>query len=316
MPGRPLRPVTHVEIWNFPNLGNLAPKSSLNSEEAARNLYAKILVAVYAAIKSHWPDVQVVGFGTNGIDRCDVPFIEGVVAQGPRVARSFDILSTRPYTMPDPPEVDAVRTWGSYSVAGSLAAIRKSLAMHGSGSPPIWYTLAGWPIQPADAGRVDHGGKQAECVSPLLQAAYLVRLYAYALRLGVARVYIRATDTDGGSFGLFSGDGAWRPAAKAVQTMIKLMPCPRIAETISDGQDGYYAYELVADARGAAVSRSKARSRTVIMAWNLQGANRVEIPLRAHIATLVDMLGNEKRIPIKQGKAAVEVSPTPVYIKF
>ena len=128
-------------------------------------------------------------------------------------------------------------------------------------------------------------------------------------------MYIRATDTDGGSFGLFSGDGAWRPAAKAVQTMIKLMPCPRIAETISDGQDGYYAYELVADARGAAVSRSKARSRTVIMAWNLQGANRVEIR-RAHIATLVDMLGNEKRIPIKQGKAAVEVSPTPVYIKF
>ena len=252
--------------------------------------------------------MQVVGFGAGGASADDVRFIRNVLDADPNVAQCFDILSTHPYVPPAPPETDAVRSWGSYSIAKGLDSIRKTLAKHGAGEKPIWYTEMGWPITKADGGFYET--KEKDLATPLLQAAYVCRTYAYAMRLGVERVHIMfATDTDNFNAGFFLRDGKWRPSATAVQTMIAQMLRPGLQRAISDGAGGFYAYEFICDVQvpdGPAF---------VTMAWNVEGPKTVEIPVKGAKATLVDMLGAEKPLKAKDGKVMVEVGPLPVYIR-
>ena len=182
---------------------------------------------------------------------------------------------------------------------------------HGSGDKPIWYSEMGWPISKADGGYF--AMKDKDFATPLLQAAYVCRTYAYAMRLGVGRVHIMfATDTDNFNAGFFLRDGTWRPAAKAVETMISLMGTPRLESAISDGKDGYYAYCFYT----AAPRTEIAGDPCVVMAWNVAGPKTVEIALkRAGKPVLIDMLGNPKLLEAKDGKVTVEVGPLPVYIK-
>jgi hypothetical protein len=256
--------------------------------------------------------VTVIGFGAGGASAGDLRFIRNVLAKDPKAAKSFDALSTHPYVPPAPPEADAVRSWGSYSVAKSLDAIRKNLTEYKIADKPIWYTEVGWPISKADGGYFPTKGE--DFVSPLLQAAYVCRLYAYAVRLGVERVHIMfATDTDNFNAGFFLRDGKWRPSATAVATMIQLIPSPRLESALSDGADGYYAYAFY---RASVPRTETAGDARVIMAWNVAGPKTVEIPLAGRgKPVLVDMLGGEKPLEAKGGKVTVEVGPLPIYIR-
>jgi hypothetical protein len=304
------RPVTFVEIWNEPNFQYMIPDSNDRTSVEARReaLYAKVLPAAYQAIKKRWPAVQVVGFGAGGSSAGDLRFIQHVLEADANVAKSFDILSTHPYVEPAPPETDAIRSWGSYSIAKGLDTIRKTLAKNGAGDKPIWYTEMGWPLSKADGGFFDM--KDTAFATPLLQAAYVCRTYALAMRLGVERVHIMfATDTDNFNAGFFLRDGAWRSSAKAVETMIHLMPRPAIQSALSDGKDGYYAYKLISD------TRLGADQAPVIMAWNVAGPKTVDIPMGGTSAKVTDMLGAEKTVPVKDGKLTIEVGPLPVYVR-
>jgi hypothetical protein len=333
-PASPKRPILFVEIWNEPNFQYMIPDSNDRKKDNAQRdaLYAKVLPAACQAIKKRWPTVNVVGFGAGGASADDVRFIRNVLKADPGVAKSFDILSTHPYVDPVGPETDAVRSWGSYSIAKGLDSIRKALGEHGAGDKPIWYSEMGWPISKADGGYF--AMKDKDYATPLLQAAYVCRTYAYAMRLGVGRVHIMfATDTDNFNAGFFLRDGTWRPSAKAVETMIGLLTTPRLESAISDGKDGYYAYRFYT----AAAPRTEiAGDPTVIMAWNVTGPKTVEIavsnrgkPVLGDLEvndrtvkvpvvdrrTVFDMLGNQKPLAVKDGKVTVEVGPLPVYIK-
>jgi len=297
-------------MWNEPNFQYMIPDSNDRKKDNAQRdpLYAKVLSATHQAVKKRWPAVQVVGFGAGGASADDVRFIRNVLDADPNVAKCFDILSTHPYVTPAPPETDAVRSWGSYSIAKGLDNIRKVLTKYGAGERPVWYTEMGWPITKADGGFYET--KEKDLATPLLQAAYVCRTYAYAMRLGVDRVHIMfATDTDNFNAGFFLRDGKWRPSATAVQTMIAQMPRPKLQSAISDGTGGYYAYEFVRD------TLVDGRPTFVIMAWNVEGPKTVEIPVKGAKATLVDMLGNEKPLEAKDGKVTVEVGPLPVYVR-
>lgn len=312
-PKMPKRPVLFLEIWNEPNFQYMIPDSNDRKKDNAQRdpLYAKVLSAAHAAIKKRWPAVQVVGFGAGGAAADDVRFVRNVLDADAKAAKSFDILSTHPYVTPAPPETDAVRSWGTYSIAKGLDAIRKTLAEHGAGQRPIWYSEVGWPITKADGGFYET--KEKDLATPLLQAAYVCRLYAYSVRLGVERVHIMfATDTDNFNAGFFLRDGKWRPSATAVQNMINLLPFPRFERAISDGADGYYAYSFF---YARTPTTEQPGDAHVVMAWNVEGPKTVEIPIRGSKAGLVDMLGNEKPLEVKDGKVTVEVGPLPVYVR-
>ncbi len=274
--------------------------------EAARfALYAKLLPAAYAAAKDWSKEVNVVGFGAGGSSAGDIRFIQSVNAAGPAALRSYDILSTHPYVEPVAPEATSVQSWGRYSIAASLAAIRADLAAHGRAETPIWYTEVGWPISKQDGGVYAMAGTQ---VSPDLQAAYVCRLYAFAQRLGVRRVDIMSVnDTDNFNSGFFQRDGSWRPSAHAVQTMIQLMPSPRLIGVVSDGEGGYFAYRFAPKEDPAAAP--------VLMAWNVAGPKVVELPVKASRATIIDLLGHRQTVAVAGDKIRLEIGPLPVYVR-
>ncbi|NIA21258.1 MAG: hypothetical protein GWP05_04650 [Anaerolineaceae bacterium] len=311
-PGLPKLPIMHVEIWNEPNFQYMIPDREPRAEvEAEREaLYAKVLPAAHKAIKARWPTVTVVGFGAGGSSSGDLRFIKHVHGNSPAVARSYDILSTHPYMAPVAPEAHFIKPWGGYAVGPNLAKLRKTLAEHGRGSAPIWYTEVGWPISQAEGGHFKTDPKRTY-VSPVLQAAYVCRMYALAMRLGVQRVHIMfATDTDNFNGGFFLRDKSWRPSAYAVQNMIRLLPRPKLTKVISDGKDGFYTYSFMADTWAL-------RRRIlppVVMAWNVGGPKTVEIPFPWTKVTVTDMLGNNKKVVAKDGKVSVEVGPCPIYI--
>ena len=312
-PGLPIRPITALEIWNEPNFQYMIPDREPRAEvEREREaLYAKLLPAAYQAIKTKWPDVRVLGFSGGGASACDLRFIANVWKQNPDlISHSFDILSTHPYVDPAPPEADSVRSWGSYSVAKSLATIRTTIE---SPTTPIWYTEVGWPMSKADGGYFSTKAGEP-MVDPQLQAAYVCRMYALALRLGVERVHIMfATDTDNFNAGFFLRDKAWRPSAYAAQTMFKVMPFPKLTGAINDGNDGWCAWNFIADAQ------SKEKSPMVTMAFNIAGPKHVELPWPAPKATVVDMLGATRRISAASAADGtwmllIDIGPCPVYL--
>jgi len=313
-PDVPVRPILHVEIWNEPNFQYMippregTPRPQIEAEREA--LYAKVLPAAYKAVKAKWPTVHVVGFGAGGASAGDLRWFKNVHAKSPEVAKSYDIASTHPYSPPVPPEAWHIKSWGGFSMATSLDTIRKTLAGHGRGNVPIWYTEMGWPISKADGGHFDTDPKK-EYATPLLQAAYVCRAYAMAMRLRVERVHIMfATDTDNFNGGFFLRDKSWRPSAKAVQTMIRLMPHPKLTKALSDGKDGYYAYRFDPDTRPI----GDRRPMEFTMAWNVAGPRNVELPCPAATAMVIDMLGHRKTVKAADGNVAVEVGPCPVYV--
>lgn len=312
-PDVPVHPITHIEVWNEPNFQYMIPpregvdRPTVEAEREA--LYAKLLPLVYKTVKARWPKVTVVGFGAGGSSAGDLRFIEHVHNLSPKVARSYDILSTHPYTQPAPPDARALRSWGGYSVASSLETVRKTLAAHGRSDAPIWYTEIGWVISRAEGGRFPPKGGTTP-LTQALQAAYVCRLYALSQRLNVDRVHIMfITDSDGFNGGFFRReDNAWRQSAWAARSMIHLMPHPKLVAAPIDGEDGTFAYEFVADARKRSIAPH------VVMAWNVAGPKTIELPCKAPSATVVDMLGHRKTVEAAGGKVKVDIGPCPVYV--
>ncbi|RKX44862.1 MAG: hypothetical protein DRP64_05700 [Verrucomicrobia bacterium] len=313
-PELPQRPIVDVELWNEPNFQYMIPRDQRpwQEQEAEKEaLYAKLLPAIYTATKQKHPDANIIGFATGGMSGGDLRFIQHAHELNPAVASSYDVLSTHPYVRPAAPEASAVHSWGSYSIARSLDTIRNTLDKYGRGDTPIWYTEIGWPILEEDGGHFSTT-KPRECVPPLFQAAYVCRTYALALRLNVERVHIMyVTDADHFNAGFFDKDTkAWRPAAKAVQTMIAAMPNPKLTGSFSDGADGYYAYTYLADGQAGAGAENQ-----IIMAWNLTGPKTVRFDGLPEKVAITDMLGTQQTLPTTNGTLALEIGPYPVYIK-
>jgi len=312
-PTLPKRPIMYVEILNEPNFHYMVPQREGASREKLVEervaLYAKLLPAVYKAIKAKWPTVTVVGFGAGGAARADVGFITKVCKLNPAIGASYDILSTHPYSRPVPFEAFQFKKWGGWASIASLHEIRKAMAAAGATDKPIWYTELGWPISLADGGRFSPQLAKRPFTPIQLQAAHIVRSYAISLRLGVGRVHImHATDTDRFNGGVFTQKGVWRPAAYATQTMISVMPHPRLLGAIHDGSDGLYAYTFDPNA-------TDKDTTPVLMAWNVAGPKTIELPVPAgKAAAAVDMLGHRTSLKVADGKVSVTIGPCPVYI--
>jgi hypothetical protein len=303
--------IKYVHVWNEPNFHYListqATTQAAQQQKAA--LYGKLLLRVSGVIRERWPSVQILGFDTGRANPNSSDFIRTVYESYPSLHDAYDILATHPGVDPVPPEADNVNTWGSYSIARNTAAIRDILrAQSPGGRKRIWFTEGGWKI-PYSSGGLSQSNPEMT-VSPLMQAAYVCRYYATALRLAVDRVtpfFIVDTNTLNGGF--FDGQTKqWRPSAYAVQNMIAVMPAPKLIEVLQDGEDdGLFVYRFRPDA-------TVASQDSVIMAWNVEGPKQVSLELGSAQIQIVDMLGGTATAT-GTGTYDLDVGPYPIYIK-
>ncbi len=307
-PGVAVRPIEEVEIWNEPNFQYLIPPDGRPQEEleaAREQLYVKLLRGVYPALKAKHPQVTIAGMAGGGMSAGDLRFVDHVHASSAELTGFYDVLSTHPYVRPAPPEANALESWGSYSIARSVDYLRRAIASHGAVDRPVWITEIGWPISQADGGRYPAPATQS-FATPLLQAAYICRTYALALRLGVSRVHVMfTTDTDHFNAGFFERDGRWRPSAHAVKTMIQQMPDPHLSGALSDGAEGYYAYTFTSPGQNP-----------VIMAWNVAGPRAAQIPVPTEQVRVTDMFGHQTEKAAAKGLVTLTVGPCPVYLSW
>lgn len=352
-PEVPHRPIKAIEIFNEPNFWYLdtprkqhldwakKPKSEkerLEVEARREALYARLLTEVHAAVKERWPDVQVVGFAAGGSAMADVRFIRNVHDADPAVGRSYDILSTHPYvTRPCAPEGVVMRPWGEYSIADNLLSIRETMKAHDSVEKPICYTEQGWavnlrsggsfqdPIRPPDDGFAESSASldgipydidPRKWIDPLTHAAYITRMYAQCLRMGIDRhFFMSIVDTDGFNSGFLQKDGTSRSAAIATRTMIDLMPHPKLIEVIADGENGIFIYRFDPDVNAPG-------DKPVTMAWSVE-LNQFSWPLFGEEHALFDdrpveaitMLGERKMVEPEDQPLFFELGPVPLYLR-
>jgi hypothetical protein len=184
---------------------------------------------------------------------------------------------------------------------------------------PIWFTEVGYPMK-YRRDKYEYDDQK--------QADFTLRLYGLCASHGVEHVqsfHVLDFSQEGDDvsmmrmFGFFDKNDNVRKQGRALKTMISLLPQPKLLQTISDGQDNYYAYVF----RGAG-------SKKVIMLWvaneetyrdneilkYAKPEKTVEkmIPLKDKSAVLVDMFGSRSPLEVKNGQATVKVSPTPVFI--
>ena len=311
-------PVRAIELWNEPNFHYLIPDGADRRAQEPRRqaLYARMIAIGYDAVKAKAPGIQVAAFAAGGADSGDLRFIRAILESAPDVTRKMDLLSTHPYTKGAPPEAQRHRPWGSYSIANNLAEIRGLLSAAGAPEMPVWYTEMGWQI--AD----EHGGDfpvpanaATSIVTPDLHAAYVVRNYLWALRLGIPRVlvmHLHDSDQFNGGF-LDRATLAWRPTAHATRNLIALLPNPKILDAQSDGNGNTYVYRYQADAADTG-------SGQVIAAWNVAGPKdlRLAVPgvedgveLR-----LYDLVGNTRAAVVEGGSVSLQAGPYPVFVKI
>jgi hypothetical protein len=305
-------PLATVELWNEPNFHYLIPDSGNRKvdEPAREALYAKMIGAGYEAVKSVAPDLPVTAFAAGGSGSGDVRFIQHIHENNPGIAQKYDILSTHPYIMGAPPETQRYRSWGSYSIANNNALIRKILADAGVADKPVWWTEIGWQFADEHGGRFPVAGNRTDLiVTPDRHAAYVVRCYLWALRLGIERVHImHLYDTDSFNGGFVERKTLeWRPVAHAVKQLIDTMPNPVLTGAVSDGKDGLYVYTYTAD------HTNPGRGHVTVV-WNVDGPRTVAVPTVGNTATLYDMVGNRKTVNVSGGQVTFEAGPYPVYV--
>lgn len=327
-PDLPYRPIRFLEIYNEPNLWYLDrarddvrshypdpdPVVQAAVDANRQRLYADLLKASYKAVKADWPEVQIVGFSAAGVESLDIPFLRGIHERFPDIVDYYDIVSAHPYNRPAPPEGARVLAGGSsYSIANNLAEIRDILESTGNADKPIWYTELGWTVEPGAESVYGPASAHVGRDNPaLLVAAYCVRMYIWALRLGVERVnLLYLKDSDRFNAGFFTNEQPPRPrpSAIAMREQIRLMPHPKLVDVLHEGENGHYAYWI----QGAP---DRTPRGDVLMVWNIEGSTTLTIPWdpQTREVIMVDMLGQRSKAPVRDGKILLETGPYPVYL--
>ena len=298
-PELPYRPVRYIEVFNEPNFGYMIPDKSPFEEKV--RLYTLLQTGIYAPVKAAYPEVKIVGFGAGGASAADTGFISACCEKDPAIYQTMDVLSTHPYVDPIPPFT--WMGWLKFSIASGYQKIREILARGGREDMPIWYTELGWFIPPSEGGFSDscHNGN-----TQLEQAALNTQSYVLGMRLGVERIttmYIM--DTDGCNPGFVNRDGSPRLSAKAIKTMISLLPDPKLVGAILDGEDNRFAYRF----------ESAPNGEEVIMVFHANAPAEISIPWDAPTAKVTDMLGTTVTIAAKDGTLTLDAGPCPLYVR-
>jgi hypothetical protein len=299
-------PIRYWEILNEPNIEFLNPPQGMSRVQ----LYAQILKAASEEIRKLDPQVKIIAFNPAGGSMTGKPspdvyvpqfqyygwrrFIkETVQLTGPDC---FDAVGLHPYSMPLGPEAGGV--------AKALDILKEVSTELNFANKEIWYTEVGYPLEYP---------RNQQVRDERQQACFTSRLYAISAAHGVTQLQnmymvdiIYSQDNTRRSFGFFTNPGQWREQATALQTMIRLLPDPRMSPKILEENDkGIIAYQF-----------NGIKNLPVLMAWNAgEGQTEKEFSIKGKRAVLVDMLGKKVRpLEVKKGKVVVTLSEAPVYI--
>jgi hypothetical protein len=322
-PNVPYHPIIYWEIYNEPNehymLGE--PYNQLDQDGKA-DLYARLLLSAYAHIRSNpdWNGIKVVGGSVsrggitlNGQELSWDEKVHLELAAHGDASQAYDIWSNHPYLHDNPPDTEHIINIGgvfyySYSLPNTHAEIRRVMDLYGNQNKPIWFTEIGWHrsngAYPENARDYHNTERQ--------QAAYVIRLYLIAMRLGVEAVHVMM-DMDADNFnGGFMDRGAsgyrWYESAFATKIFFTLLPHPKILSTIRDGTNGYYAYTFDPDVNNPS-------DNPVIVAWNVECPMTVNFPVDpSNNYLLLDMLGGFVSLSPQNGQLEIPIGPCPVYV--
>lgn len=308
-------PLAVFEILNEPNyhyvIPDREPRAEVLAERAA--LYGKVLDAVIPRIRAEAPGLAIAAFaaGGGGPIVADVPFIEAVTKAHPGIHARYDILSTHPYMQGAPPEAFKIKKWGPRAMSQNLTTLRALTAADGAPGKRMWFTELGFPLHPDAGGTlVMPPALDKFRVSADIQAAYIVRQYLWALRLGVERVHLMSLhDTDSFNSGIMERHTlVWRPSAHAIRNLITRLPHPRLMGAYSDGEGDTYAYRFQPE-------HGRTDAGEVVVVWNAVGPATVEIPWKAASARVYDMVGHPREVAAVGGKIRLEVGPYPLFVE-
>ncbi len=259
----------HWEIWNEPNGGGFW-KPKPNPAD-----YFELLKAGYEAAKEADPTCFVVGGATS---HADCVFLGRLFELGG--ADCMDAVSIHPYR----PRFEA--SCESTGYLDQLGAVRELVDRYRP-ELPIWITEIGWPTTSWEG---------SGSVSPDLQAAYLVRMYALSLAAGIERIFWYHY-RDGNQFGLVQWDDfAPKPSYYAYRTMTRVL-----AGATRDG--------LAGAPEGVRAVKFHKHNRDIVVCWAPERPQAVTM-LGADILRW-DMRGRPARAA--DGPLALTLGPDPIY---
>ena len=167
----------------------------------------------------------------------------------------------------------------------------RELAAKYIGPKDLYVTELGW-----DAGRV---GQTA-------QAQYLVRSYVMALEAGVkALIWHMYWDYKGvGSRGhaILNHNRTPRPALVAYCTAMRMLTGMKSTRRLVEFKDPVRVYEF----RGL--------GRRLLVAWCWDGRKVVRLPVAAPMVSIVDIVGNERKVAVAEGAVTLGLDANPVYL--
>lgn len=198
--------VTHVEIWNEPDIGFFT---------GTIGQYAELLKAGCTGAKMADPGCRVVFGGTAGVN---LDFIEGVYAYGG--GSYFDVMAVHPYQWGD--------EFNDEWFVSQLVSLRAIMNRHGDSHKPIWLTELGWST-----------GDRA--ITEDVQARLLVQAMVTALSLrpvGVEKAFwFCVKDWGGPGYGLLRDDGSRKPAYQAYSVLARMLGGARYVGSVDVGRD-------------------------------------------------------------------------------
>ncbi len=340
-PAAPNKPILIVEVWDEPSYLYRQPESwndpVLSDFDHQALVLAKLLSATYHHLHANatW---EAAGIKMQGISPVREPDMVRMVHQHVKELRDhndhlepgasitpvgggtydpsnfYDIVSLHPYSFDGPPDTEYVLAWYTFSWANYFKSVRTIMDDFGNSGKPIEICM-GWH---RDQGRFSALAARYP-IPEFMQAAYVIRAYAVALRSGLesynAFHIIDADNYNGGFFDIAMGDDGywhvskWWAQTTATATMIHLMPRPKINNAISDGVNGYYAYTIDPDSNASTPT-------SVIMAWNVEKPLFVTVPCSAgDTYTVYNMLGYTTG-PQRAISASIslKIGPYPVFV--
>ena len=147
--------IAALEVWNEPNYDAFFNTSNDTAD------YAALLKATYPVVKQADPNATVLG---PAMLMSDAAWLGELYAAG--IKGSFDAVSIHPFNYGFAPGDQTNRYGPKYSYALGVPWVHDSMAAHGDGDKPIWFTEFGW-------SSCAPTGTSSWCISEETQARYI-----------------------------------------------------------------------------------------------------------------------------------------------
>lgn len=283
----------YFELWNEPNI-----KGGFNATGSGGDVYAKLVKAVYPAVKSTNKDAYLMGLSLSGnptvLSYSNYNFVKKAMENG--AGNNLDAVSWHPYA-----------EWGTWLGAGNQVpesflpnwfSTFKSLCS-GYAAKDIWTTEQGYTTQ------YENSEEQ--------RAEYLVRSYALQMEEGVDKFFwyelinepVATSGEEDSGWGILRNVNyktplAAKPSFLAVSAMNAKLANAEFADKQVSGN--FYKYNFV-----------KRDETEVFLVWSKSGEITQDIDFGNPYILKTDMYGNEEILKSETGIYSVTATTEPAY---